>query len=163
MVDSNYLVKDTKSLEIFEDEILIKDEKLSEAISINRNDYSIMKKSKSSSGSGSSLCSFSFKAIYGIIELYATKYLILVTGANFVSEIISKQIFHIEKVVYIPIGQRFRVTQVNKISYPSEDRTYIQMLKDQFSRKCLYYSYDYDLTSNIQRFFTNNLEKSKYN
>lgn len=34
MVDSNYLIKDTKTLEILEEEILIKDEKFSDVLSM---------------------------------------------------------------------------------------------------------------------------------
>jgi hypothetical protein len=105
MVDSSLLMKNTKSIEIYQSEILLKDEKVSYVVSISRSDYTITKKTTSSAG-GSSLCTFPIASVYGIIELCTSRYLIVITDANYVGEIMGKKISRSEKLNISPLQER---------------------------------------------------------
>jgi hypothetical protein len=162
MVDASSLIKDTRFVEISENEILLKNEKTQQAVSIDRRTYAVSKKSNVGS-TGSNLCTFPIQGVYGIIDLASTKYLILITAANYVGEILSKKIFQIEKLCYVPLDRKIAITSSKNLPFAEEDRTYIEMLDNFFSKKFLYFSYDYDLTRTLQTFCLHNLEKGKWN
>jgi len=162
MVDASSLVKDIRFVEIYESEIFLKNETSQQLVSIDRRNGLISKKSSSATGAGSTLCTFPIQAVYGIIELVGSKYLILVTSANYIGEILTKKVFQVEKLVYVPISKAIQVTNSRKIPFAEEDRVYIEMLDNFFSKKFLYFSHDYDLTLTLQKSCETNFEHGKW-
>lgn len=161
MVDSSLLIKTTKSIEIYREEILLKDEKIPYVISVNRNDSTVSRQSTTSS-KGNTLSTLSIIGIYGIIELCTSKYLIVITDANYVGEILGKKLLQVKKLTYIPLTAQIEINSIKSLKYPSEDKTYIEMLNHFFHRKYLYFSFEYDLTSSLQQFIDNNRDRTKW-
>jgi len=54
------------------------------------------------------------------------------------------------------------ITNPKNIPFAEEDRTYIEMLDNFFSKKFLYFAHDYDLTLTLQRSCEINFEKGNY-
>jgi len=162
MVDASSLIKDTRFVEIYENEILLKNEVTQQTASIDRRTYTVSKKSNTSSVTGSTVCTFPIQGVYGIIELASTKYLVLITAANYVGEILTKKVFQVEKLVYVPLTKTITVTNPKNIPFAEEDRTYLEMLDNFFSKKFLYFAHDYDLTLTLQRSCEVNFEKGNY-
>jgi len=159
MVDATSLIKDTRFVEIYENEILLQNEKSQHTISIDRRTFAVTKKSSDQVSAGSSLCTFPIQGVYGIIDLNSTKYLTLITAANYVGELLSKKIFQVEKLSYIPLDKKFVVKSAKNIPFAEEDKIYLEMLNTFFSKKFLYFSYDIDLTCTLQSACETNFEK----
>jgi len=159
MVDTSSLIKNIRFVEIYENEIFLKNEKTQEVISIDRRTCSLSKKTSNASSSGTTVCSFPIQGVYGIIDLSVSKYLIVITSANYIGEILSKKIFRIEKLSFVPISKNIQVTSFKNLIFAEEDRTYIEMLEAFFSKKFLFFSYEFDLTLTLQNSCENNFEK----
>jgi len=162
MVDSTSLIKDTRFAEIYDNEIILRNEKTNQNVAIDRRTFAVSKRSGGFSGSGSSMCSFPIQAVYGIIELVASKYLILVTSSSYIGEVLAKKIFRVEKLVYVPLSKTAQITNVKSIACLDEDKTYVEMLDTFFAKKFLYFSHEYDLTCTLQRQCDTAFEKGRW-
>jgi len=159
MVDASTMVKDCRFVEIYDNEIILKSDKTSQVVAIDRRTSQVSKRSSGASSGGSTVTTFAIQAVYGIIELVGSKYLVVVSSANFIGEIFSRKIFQVQNLKYIPIDKRVKVSNAKNIPFLEEDRTYIEMLDNFFSKKFLYFSHEYDLTCTIQRAIETHFEK----
>ena len=82
-----------------------------------------------------------FISLYGIIELKSSNYLVLITKAVFMGKLLRKNIFRFEEVQFVKI----------KNNSSNEDKTYVNMLQRIFDTKTFYFSFEYDLTRNLQK------------
>lgn len=89
-------------------------------------------------------------AIYGIIPLLNKKYLIVVTDADIKGCIADKHIWVAKKFEFIPLKAGS--------SGSAEDKKFIKMLDLWFSKESFFFSYNYDLTINVEK----NLENESY-
>lgn len=161
MADVRDATEDTKFVEIYENEIVLRDEKNQQAISIDRKTSIVTKKSIDQVKGGSGLCTFPFRAVYGIVDLFTSKYLVLITSAKCVGDVLASKVYSIERVHYVPIDSKIQVTSAKNLPFDEEDRAYIDMLDTFFSKKFLYFSFDYDLTSTLQTSCETNFAKGK--
>jgi len=82
-----------------------------------------------------------FISLYGIVELEGSSYAVLITKANFEASILFKNLFRVEEVQFVKI----------KNNSSNEDKTYVNMLQRIFDTKTFYFSFEYDLTRNLQK------------
>jgi len=154
MADSDQIIEKTKKVELYEDQIICVDTKTSTHLVIDRNSGIIKKVEGIQTTSAAILQSIPVHGIYGIIDLVASKYLILITKAFFVGQIMSKKLFRIVNVDFIPIfnpdkGKKPKKSYLN--TYFPKDSQYLQMLRSVFKLDHFYYSYEYDLTSPLPK------------
>jgi hypothetical protein len=158
LFDPKQKIKTTKTVEVCEGEIILRDETIPDILSIDRGDSTISKKSDSSYNP---VFKINVYGVYGIISLSTSKYLVLITEALYVGEILTKRIFQINKVIYIPISQQFTYKTTSYLR-PKEDASYLDMLDNFFANKTLYFSYDYDLTSNLQGYCQGKMTREEW-
>ena len=81
----------------------------------------------------------------GIANLQATKYLAIITEALFVGNIKGAKVFRVEQVEFCP----YAPPSVLAVSQSKRtDDQYIDMYQEVIRSQSLYFSYDYDLTTN---------------
>ena len=82
--------------------------------------------------------------IFGYIKLKRLSYLILIEDASFVGQVIKGNIFRVEKLKFVPVSPQ------ENMEPDKDDLEYIKMIDKIQKEKCFYFSYDIDLTKNIQ-------------
>lgn len=117
----------------------------SEALVIDRNDSSIKLAKDASAYSEGKITNV--QGIVGIIKLHTSEFLIVITNKKKVAEICGTEVF---------MGTDFRVFPVAKEASPSllkhpVEKTLLALLKAHLYSAPFYFSYDYDLTSTMQR------------
>lgn len=99
------------------------------------------------------MCAYSIKqiwGIFGVIQLIAGKYLILITQIVQIGEILGKTIYRIENVEIIPYQQsELHLTEDQK----RYNRQYQQMLTTFLQAPFFYLSYTYDLSHTLQALY----------
>jgi hypothetical protein len=81
------------------------------------------------------------------------RYLIVVTKASVLGQIYNRKINQVDKVEFIPLG--------NKAA--AQDLPHIASLQSLFNVKQFYYSDDYDLTRTLEQFVDNGYRMNKRN
>lgn len=89
-------------------------------------------------------------SILGLLHGKVNSYLMGVSRATFVGNILSSRIFKIEDVVYLS-------SMGNESSniIPEEDEKYIEMIREFLKRNNLFFSDSYDLTLSMEKYFKN--------
>ena len=82
--------------------------------------------------------------VFGYIKLKKMAYLILIEEASFVGQILKGNVFRVEKLRFVPVSLS------DNLKPNSEDLEYIDMIQKIQEEKSFYFSYDIDLTKNIQ-------------
>jgi len=82
--------------------------------------------------------------VFGYIKMKKNSHLILIEEASLVGQVLKGNIFKVEKLLFVPL------TYSGKMTIDSEDYQYVQMIKNLVNEKALYFSYDIDLTRNMQ-------------
>ena len=85
--------------------------------------------------------------IFGYFRLNDHQYLILISEASLVGKLIGGEIYRVEKLQYVPL------TDDGSMEIPSNDLAHVQMIEKIQAEKAFYFSYDIDLTKNMQRTF----------
>lgn len=116
----------------------------SEMLVIDRND-STLRLSKDAPGGGDK--TMSVQGIVGIIKLHSSEFLVVITSKKKVAEIAGADIY---------MATEFRTLPLDKEANPSllkhpVEKTLLGLLKAHLYSAPFYFSYDYDLTSSMQR------------
>lgn len=82
--------------------------------------------------------------VFGHIKLKNLSYLIIIEDARLVGSLFGNQVMRVEKLMFIPMNPTGN-------SVDSEDQKYIDMINVIQREKAFYFSYDLDLTKNVQR------------
>ena len=86
--------------------------------------------------------------VMGIVDLSASKYLILITEASFIGNIKDSKIFRVERCDFLPfVSASTLSSHIGKFV----DSQYISMFAEVIDSKSFYFSYTYDLTHSLQR------------
>lgn len=85
--------------------------------------------------------------IFGYFRLTEFQYLILISEASFVGKLAGGEIYRVEKLMYVPLNDD------GSMHIPEDDQTHINMIEKIQAQKAFYFSYDIDLTKNMQRTF----------
>ena len=75
----------------------------------------------------------------------AVSYLVLIEEASVVGTLLKGTINKVEKLLFLPLNLD------TKLKVETEDLPIVQMIKQIQNEKAFYFSYDIDLTKNIQR------------
>lgn len=116
-----------------------------EVLVIDRNDSSIRLAKHGSAPGGDK--TMSVQGIVGIIKLHVSEFLVVITSKKKVAEIAGADVF---------MATEFRVLPIEKEANPSllkhpVEKTLLGLLKSHLYSAPFYFSYDYDLTSSMQR------------
>lgn len=99
------------------------------------------------------LCAYSIKqiwGIFGVIQLVAGKYLIIITQIVQIGEILGNVIYRIENVEIISYAQsELHLTEDQK----RYNRQYLQMLTNFLQAPFFFFSYTYDLSHTMQTLY----------
>lgn len=117
--------------------------KASEVLVIDRNDSTIRLLKDAPSGDKT----MSVQGIVGVIKLHTSEFLVVITSKKKVAEIAGADVF---------MATEFRVLPLEKEANPSllkhpVEKTLLGLLKAHLYSAPFYFSYDYDLTSSMQR------------
>ena len=85
--------------------------------------------------------------IFGYFKAEKYSYLILIETATIIGNYIGAIVYRVDKLQYVPLSTD------GSLDIPSEDQPYIQMIEKVQAEKAFYFSYDIDLTKNMQRTF----------
>mmetsp|Transcript_2728 Transcript_2728/g.4644 ORF Transcript_2728/g.4644 Transcript_2728/m.4644 type:complete len:416 (+) Transcript_2728:18-1265(+) len=91
------------------------------------------------------------KALYGVfgyVKLKKAAYLILIEEASIVGQIIRGNVYRVDKLLFVPLYANA------DLAPEKEDQPFIDMLQRVQAEKAFYFSYDIDLTSNLQSTLT---------
>jgi hypothetical protein len=83
--------------------------------------------------------------VFGFIKLACYSYLIVIEEASIIGQILHANIYKVEKLLFLPL----RNDQFRKIA--DLDLQFVDMIQKIQTEKAFYFSYDMDLTKNIQR------------
>tara|TARA_B110000285_G_C15100172_1_gene604522 strand:+ start:291 stop:593 length:303 start_codon:yes stop_codon:yes gene_type:complete len=83
--------------------------------------------------------------VFGYIKLACLSYLIVIEEASLVGQILQANVFKVEKLMFLPLSNDPR----RKIE--QEDLQFVEMINKIQAERAFYFSYDMDLTKNIQR------------
>lgn len=123
--------------------LIVHKESCSEALYIDR---SISKVTKKSFSRGSQAMERSCYGILGLIQLYASNYLILITQASYAARVKESLIYQITNIDLISL-----TSLVPESANSKKDILIISELKSLLTSKTFYFSYDYDLTLPVQK------------
>ena len=84
--------------------------------------------------------------VFGYIKLKKQSYLILIEEASIVGQMLRGTVYRVEKLWFVPISETR--------SIDSEDLPYINMIQKVQAERSFYFSYDIDLTRNMQQTLT---------
>lgn len=117
----------------------------SETLIIDRNDSSIRLSTDGSAPGGDK--TMAVQGIVGIIKLHTSEFLVVITSKKKVAEIAGADVF---------MATEFRVLPLEKEANPSllkhpVEKTLLGLLKAHLYSAPFYFSYEYDLTSSMQR------------
>ena len=85
--------------------------------------------------------------VFGYIKLKTVSYLILIEEASIVGQILKGLVYRVEKLMFIPLNIK------GDMKIDINDQQYIDMIKHVQKEKSFYFSYDMDLTKNMQATF----------
>ena len=85
--------------------------------------------------------------MFGYIKLKTVSYLILIEEASIVGQILKGLVYRVEKLMFIPLNVK------GDMKIDINDQQYIDMIKHVQKEKSFYFSYDIDLTKNMQATF----------
>ncbi|CAD8116127.1 unnamed protein product [Paramecium primaurelia] len=151
MVDAKQLIPMKRFLESQQDKIKLFSIDQPEQIHIYHNIGRVTKIETKTLQEQKSNTSIGFFALYGIIQLKNWSYLLLVTEANMVGQILQRTILQVEQISFLPLVSNGRLNDIH-----ADDQTYCKMLKEVFSTKTLYFSYEYDLSNPFDKVMGNN-------
>ena len=83
--------------------------------------------------------------VFGMIKLVKFTFLIVIKDAKKVGRILTADIFRVENLQFIPLSGQHEKKKL------SEDSEYIEMIQKIQEEKCFYFSYDMDLTKNMEK------------
>ena len=83
--------------------------------------------------------------IFGYIQLASLSYLIIIEEASLVGQVLKANIFKVEKLMFLPLRND------SSRMVPKEDQSFIDMINKIQKERAFHFSYDIDLTKNIQR------------
>ncbi|CAD8100342.1 unnamed protein product [Paramecium sonneborni] len=150
MVDAKQLIPMKRFLETQQDKIKLFSIDQPEQIHIYHNMGRVTKIETKSIQEQKQNISIGFFAIYGMMQLKNWSYLLLVTEANMVGQIWQRTILQVEKISFLPLVQNGRMDDIHQ-----DDQYYCKMLKEVFSTKTLYFSYEYDLSNPFDKVIRN--------
>ena len=83
--------------------------------------------------------------VFGYIKLACFSYLIVIEEASLLGQILQANVFKVEKLMFLPPSNDPR----RKIE--QEDLQFVDMINKIQAERAFYFSYDMDLTKNVQR------------
>ena len=85
--------------------------------------------------------------MFGYIKLKTVSYLILIEEAAVIGQILKGLVYRVEKLMFVPLDHK------GDMKIDINDQQYIDMIKHLQKEKSFYFSYDLDLTKNMQATF----------
>lgn len=141
MVDSDLIFP--KSIKIYNEENDYVIEKNSVYYSVSKSNHSVREQQMPNAPSSPYKCSY---AIVDLIDGKHYSYLLSVSKATYIGEILKNKIFQIAEFEFI--------STMGDVVH-QEDEKYIQMIRDFLARNNLFYSENFDLTTNLQTIYSN--------
>jgi hypothetical protein len=86
--------------------------------------------------------------VFGYIKLKKVSHLILIEKATVVGKVLKGTVYQVQKLMFVPLNY------TAKMLIDEEDEPYVEMIKKIQKEKRFYFSYDFDLTKNIQKTIT---------
>jgi len=84
-----------------------------------------------------------FFGIFGTFDVNSHSYIILISEASLVGDIMGAEVFRVEQLKFLPLDSQSE--QIHK-----QDQQYIDMLKNLQKPRTFYFSYKMDLTKRVQ-------------
>ena len=82
--------------------------------------------------------------VFGYIKLAKVSHLILIEEASIVGQLMRGTVYKVEKLMFVPLNYNA------KMQIDSEDLPFVDMIRTVEKEKAFYFSYDIDLTKNMQ-------------
>lgn len=136
MVDASFLIDIQRYADVHDDHVLLVYKDKPKALRITPTEVALVDKPSEATAR-----KINFMAVYGLIELREGSYLVLVTKAALLGQIVGRQILKPEHFEFVPVGRR---------SVAASDEPYVRALQSLFDTRSFYYSENYDLTCSLQ-------------
>jgi hypothetical protein len=82
--------------------------------------------------------------VFGYIKLAKVSHLILIEEASIVGQLLKGTVYRVEKLMFVPLHYNAKMT------IDPEDLPFVDMIRTVEKEKAFYFSYDFDLTKNMQ-------------
>jgi hypothetical protein len=82
--------------------------------------------------------------VFGYIKLSKVSHLILIEEASIVGQLMRGTVYKVEKLMFVPLNYNA------KMEIDAEDLPFVDMIKTVEKEKAFYFSYEIDLTKNMQ-------------